>query len=130
MTQHLDQPAVERCDERAPEQRDDRSPEQMLGLLILAAMLVIAMVGGYFALREVRAVEARTAAVEAREALRAAEEARAADAIASLRDCRSPHRNGDRAVITVWRQGDRLIARCAYLVDPADPARALKEARP
>lgn len=117
-------------DQPAPEQRDDRSPEQMLGLLLLAALLIIAMVGGYFALREVRAVEARTAAVEAREALRAAEEARAADAIASLRDCRAPQRDRDRAVITVWRQGDRLIARCAYLVDPADPARALKESRP
>lgn len=109
---------------------DDRSPEQMLGWLMLCAAVIAVLAGGYLALREVRAVEARTAAVEAREALRAAEEAHAADAIASLRDCRAPQRERDRAVITVWRQGDRLIAKCAYLVDPADPARALKEARP
>lgn len=45
----------------------------------------------------------------------------------SLTDCEAPARSGDRTVIVVRRDGERLTTHCNRLSDWRDPARTLKE---
>lgn len=45
----------------------------------------------------------------------------------SLSDCDAPAKSGDRTVIVVRRDGERLTTHCNRLIDWRDPARTLKD---
>jgi hypothetical protein len=41
-------------------------------------------------------------------------------------DCAAPAVRGDRVIITITHEGERLAARCTLVTDPLQPQRALK----